>query len=183
MTFPQIRERIIRDGRKSYFEEMEQSRPRPSIASSSRGWTSEEMLVVELLRGVDHKGSDVRLSTGQLISPSCWPRVPIDPGFWNWQLAMKWRWSGPEHINVLEARAALTAAKWRMRRSAGIGSKHLNLMDSFVGIAVLSKRRSSSDLLNCVCRRMGALELGSSSHALYGFCRSDQNPADEWSRC
>jgi hypothetical protein len=147
-----------------------------------RGWTVEERLIVEHLRGVDHRGSDVRLDTGQLMTPSSWPRRALKPKLWKWGLKVKWKWTWDAHINVLEARAVLAAMRWRLRRASSIGSRFLHLLDSQVSQAVLSKRRSSSGKLNCVCRRIGALELAAHVLPLYGFTRSDENPADAPSR-
>jgi hypothetical protein len=97
---------------------------------------------------------------------------------WTWQLICKWSWEWDAHINILEGRAALAMLRWRLRRADGIGKKFLHLLDSQVCIAIFNKRRSTSKLLNCIARRMGALELAASTHPLYGFCRSDTNPSD-----
>ena len=77
-----------------------------------------------------------------------------------------------------EARATLNAIRWRLRSRKGIGKKHLHLVDSQVVQAVVTKRRSSSKVLNRICRKNCALELASHTHLLLGFVRSDLNPAD-----
>jgi hypothetical protein len=152
------------------------------VPEGSRGWTRAELLVVEHMRGIDHRGSDVRLDAGTLLSPSIWPRRATRANLWKWHLKVKWHWQAPRHINVLEAQAVLAAIKWRVRAKRNIGSKFLHLVDSQVSQAVLTKRRSSSYLLNKVCRRVGALELAASIHPMYGFVRSDTNPSDAPSR-
>jgi hypothetical protein len=152
------------------------------VPEGSRGWTRAELLVVEHMRGIDHRGSDVRLDAGTLLSPSIWPRRATRANLWKWRLKVKWHWQAPRHINVLEAQAVLAAIKWRVRAKRNIGSKFLHLVDSQVSQAVLTKRRSSSYLLNKVCRRVGALELAASIHPMYGFVRSDSNPSDAPSR-
>ena len=144
-----------------------------------RGWSLEERLVVDHLRSVDHRGSDVRLDAGTLMSPSSWPRRSLRPHLWRWQTKFAWSWTSVhEHINLLEARATLNAIRWRLRSRIGIGKKHLHLVDSQVVQAVVTKHRSSSKVLNRICRTNCALELASHTHLLVGFVRSDLNPAD-----
>ena len=72
--------------------------------------------------------------------------------------------------------------QWRLRRRRGVQKKFLHLTDSYVSIAVLSKRRSTSKALHAVCRKVAALELAASVFPVYGFLRSDDNPCDEGSR-
>ena len=147
-----------------------------------RGWDEGEKLVVEHLRGVDHRGSDVRLDTGRLMSPSCCPRRSIRPELWKWENKFSLGWKHAEHINVLGARTTLNAMKWQVRSKKGIAKKYLHLVDSQVVQAVLTKHRSTSKVLNHVCQKVCALELAESCHHLLGFVRSDTNPADAPSR-
>ncbi len=90
------------------------SRPSPddsdALGLETRGWTMEESLVVEHLRGVEHRGSDVRLDSGQLMSPKVWPRRALRLGLWKWRVVMKWPWSWGSHINILETRATLSCS-------------------------------------------------------------------------
>ena len=55
-------------------------------------------------------------------------------------------------------------------------------MDSAVSIAVLSKKRSSSRILNRVVKRFATLKLAWSVAATFAFVRSERNPADGPSR-
>ena len=91
-------------------------------------------------------------------------------------------WRNEAHINELEMRAYLSAFKWRLRNSGNLDQKFFHVLDSQVSIAVLTKHRSSSIRLNRVARTVDALELASGSVGVYGFCRSDGNPADAPSR-
>jgi hypothetical protein len=154
------------------------------LTGVSRGWTPEQQLVVEHLRGVDHRGSDVRLDAGTLMSPSAWPRRSLRPELWRWQTKYFWGWrdKNSDHINILEAYACLSAFRWRLRSRKGLAKKFLHLIDSQVVQAVFTKHRSSSKKLNRLCQKWSALELASSCHCLLGFVRSDQNPADAPSR-
>jgi hypothetical protein len=145
--------------------------------------SAERVLARSLVRGVDHRGSDIRVDAGTMMAPASWPRQSLRPQLWKWRLAFKWKWATSGcHINILEASAALTCLKWRLRRSGGIRKKFIHILDSQVSQAVLTKRRSTSKLLNRVVRRVSALELASSSHTFYGFARSDWHPADAGSR-
>jgi len=145
--------------------------------------SAEMVLARSLVRGVDHRGSDIRVDAGTMMAPASWPRQSLRPQLWKWRLAFKWKWATSGcHINILEASAALTCLKWRLRRLGGIRKKFIHILDSQVSQAVLTKRRSTSKLLNRVVRRVSALELASSSHTFYGFARSDWHPADAGSR-
>ena len=77
---------------------------------------------------------------------------------------------------------AFAALRWRLRRAAAQRCLMLHLLDSAVTIAVLAKKRSSSHVLHRVVRRYAALELAASVHMVFGFVRSDHNPADAPSR-
>ena len=147
-----------------------------------RSLTLGEQLVLRFLQGVDHRGSDVRLDTGQLFRPNCWPRDSLRVELWMWREVVSYPWKYAAHINELEARGALQALRWRLRRVRGIGRRYLHLLDSIVSLSVLSKRRSSSYVLNRVVKRYDALELASSSAGAFGFVRSDKNPSDRASR-
>ena len=72
--------------------------------------------------------------------------------------------------------------KWRLRSSRNLGTRFLHLLDSQVTIAVSSKKRSSSVMLNHVVRKSACLEIAGDIAPAYGFVRSENNPADEPSR-
>eukprot|EP00973_Karenia_brevis_P032957 4549414-Karenia_brevis.AAC.1 len=96
-----------------------------------------------LCEGADHKGSDVRLVSGEMMRARPWPRQGASPEWWEWQVAIAYRWKHVEHINVLEGRAAHLMMLWRCRHSRIIGSKFVHLLNSQVNIGVLTKKRSS----------------------------------------
>ena len=128
------------------------SRP-PAVAAQLPGdkqYSPDERLVLQYLRGADHRGSDVRLETGCLFRPDCWPRCSLNVDHWVWKEVMSYPWKYQAHINELEARGALLALQWRLRRKKGIGKKYLHILDSVVSLSVLSKKRSSSYVLNRV---------------------------------
>jgi len=151
-------------------------------AWESRGFCQEQSLVLEHMRSVSSKGSDVRISTGSLFHPSGWPRVPVDTRLWRWRTVVQFSWREGAHINELELRAFFSAFRWRLRSGQAFGTRFLHLLDSAASIAVLTKHRSSSIRLNRVARKVDVLELGSGSQGWFGFCRSSQKPADAPSR-
>lgn len=142
----------------------------------------DEQLVMKYLQGVDHRGSDVRLDSGALFGPTCWPRCSLKVENWVWHEMLSYPWKYVARINELEARGALQSLRWRLRRLKGIGRRYLHILDSIVSLAVLSKKRSSSHQLNRVVKRYDALELASSASGAFGFARSEKNPADRSSR-
>ena len=140
-------------------------------------------LVNELMRRADARGSDVKLTTGEMMKPSRISRLAVQSGWWRWKTAFGFAWKHDGgHINLLEMLAALSELKRRTRQLAGIGSRYLHLLDSQVALGVLTKKRSSSRILMKVCRKFSALELASSCKPFFSFVRSADNPADEPSR-
>ena len=147
-----------------------------------RDFDSEQRVVYEHLRAVDLNGSDVRLDAGTIMSPKCWPRQELDVDLWRWKVVVQMEWQHDQHINVLEARAALAMLRWRTRSCKRLRRFFLHLLDSQVNIAVLTKHRSSSRLLQQVLKPFSALELASGCRGLFGFTSSGRNPADKPSR-
>ena len=70
----------------------------------------------------------------------------------------------------------------RTRTRASIGGRYLVLLDSYVALGVLSKKRSSSRRLHKVLRRFDALELAGGMKPYFAYVRSAKNPADRPSR-
>ena len=155
---------------------------REPIRGNSRGLSDDQVVVWDLMRGADHKGSDVRISSGALSNPSTWPRAGIPSNIWRWKVALALQWKQPGHINVLEAVAIVAAMRWRLRRCSSFRKRVFHLADSQVCIGVFTKRRSSSKAMDRVVRRMNALELAAGIIPIYGYVRTDDNPADAPSR-
>ena len=150
--------------------------------SEERRFSEAESLLLQLWRGITHKGSDVRLTTGEPMRLSQFPRQSIDPPWWQWLTRGRAQWCEHAHINELEARAALMALQWRCRAAKRFGKRWLILLDSFVSVGVLTKRRSTSYRLNRVVRKFAVLELASFTQTSFGFARSHLNPAGYGSR-
>ena len=114
--------------------------------------------------------------------PLQWPRRPVNVEYWRWRTVIKIHWKWKAHINELEARGALAALKWRTRSRAGLGQRWLHLVDSFIVIAVMSRKRSTSKILNRVIKKFAILELASFTQCVFAFTCSHENPSDAPSR-
>lgn len=146
-----------------------------------RGFTLGQRLVLQLIRGADHRGSDVRMNTGKVFTLGAWPRQGIVPPMWAWKTVVASRWRGSGHINPLESRAALSMLRWRLRKVSRMREKFVHLLDSQVSMGVLTKKRSSSHVMNVVAK-FACLELAGFTHVVFTFTRSEVNPADGSSR-
>lgn len=103
-------------------------------------------------------GSDVNFRPEtKILAPSL-------PGSWDdvrrWKIAIRGLWRRREHINVLEARAALQAVRRAARNPRNWRKKVLGLTDSEVVRGCFSKGRSSSSSRVGPCRRLAAIQLG-----------------------
>ena len=143
---------------------------------------AQKVLVKQLCRRATHRGSDVRLDTGQFMKPDVWPRAPTDPSRWAWKILHSWRWKHDGHITELEMLSALTAIRWRARSSSLLRTRFVLFIDNQSSLAVLVKSRSSSRRLNGVARKAAAILLGTLSKPLYAYTDTDRNPADAGSR-
>jgi len=147
-----------------------------------RARTAEESLVVELMRRQTYRGSgDVR-SAGILGPPMRWPRNELKADWWDWKPIFSHRWEMAEHINTLELRSALGSIRWRVKVAGNIGTRALHLLDSQVVLGAITHGRSGSEQLWPVLERLNATLLGGSISLVFGYVRSEHNPADEPSR-
>ena len=151
--------------------EAEDAREDPSI-----------VVVEELARRTETRGSDMRLGSFEAMRPDLWPRRPISVGQWSWRATAVWKWKRPSHITDLEVWATLGALRWRFRSSQHLRTRFCHLMDSQAGLGVVTRGRSSSQLLHVVVRRIGALVLAALARPIYGFTETDRNPADNPTR-
>ena len=153
-----------------------------SGGSHHRAYDDEQRLALWLMARVGSKGSDVRLSSGELCRPGHIKYMGTNVNWWQWETCFGCGWKEPAHINELEVRASLLDMQRRSRQKHNVGTRYISLLDSQVPLGVLTKKRSSSHLLNRVVRKCDALELASSMCPFYAFCRSADNPADAPSR-
>ena len=129
-----------------------------------------------------HTGSDIRVSTGQVLNPKTFPRQSVDSVWWAWQPAFKVRWNEAEHINALEIRAIYLSLLWKTMQRKFTNRRLFHLSDSYVAISILSKGRTGSHKLKFICRKIAALLLA--GHGLLNLAHVDSadNPTDEASR-
>ena len=99
-----------------------------------------------------------------------------------WQVIVASKWAYPDHINVLEVRAAATAVRWAIKHREALGSRLRLFSDSLVAVGALSKGRSSSPTLLRRLRSVSAWLLASGMRLLLSWIPSELNPADEPSR-
>ena len=140
------------------------------------------LVVSELFRSIDGRGTDCRLDLGSAHRAKVWPREAIHPGRWRWRVSQAYGWKVSGHINELELEAVILAVKRRMRQRRAIGTRFLHLTDSQVVAGVMGKGRSSSGKLNRKLMVLGGLLLGTHSVGVTGWVKTAENPADRPSR-
>jgi hypothetical protein len=107
-------------------------------------------------------------------------RVLPRPSAWTTVLATPWKHA--EHINALELRAVLLAARWLASQAKYGSSRALLLIDSAVAFFSLRKGRSSSPGLMFPLRKIAAVCLAANITLLPVWVPSERNPADRPSR-
>lgn len=159
---------------------------RPSMRSVRKTpvTPNEKLLVSKLLKQVSIKGDDLLLSANTEDTIRYHRlRASLPARLWQWRTVAGWQWTGnPEHINVLEMRAALTALRWRVEKNERLNSKFVHLVDSLVVLHSLSRGRSSSNKLRRTLLRANALILATNTQVLWAYVHTKENPADEPSR-
>ena len=135
-----------------------------------------------LLTKVNHTGSDVRVTSGAVLNPKAFPRQSGCAAWWIWNSAFKTRWKRMEHINGLEMRSILLALKYRISHLGESQCRFIHLSDSYVCISVISKGRSSSDMLMHILRKLAAYSFAFNMLPILVHLESTENPTDEDSR-
>lgn len=98
-----------------------------------------------------------------------------------WTLAFAHTWTRREHINALEASAALMGLEWAVSHDI-VGYRVLLLSDSMFVLGALTKGRSSSSRLSLYCCRLAALSLAHDFVSTFCYVSTQCNPADGPSR-
>lgn len=159
-------------------------RPSMRVVRKSPISANEKLLVSKLLKQISVKGDDLLLSASSedtIRYHRLRASLPARP--WQWRTIAGWRWMGdPEHKNVLEMRAALTALRWRVEKNKRLNSKFVHMVDSLVVLHALSRGRSSSRKLRRTLLRANARILATNSQVLWAYVHAKENPADEPSR-
>ena len=139
-------------------------------------------LVAHISRHVAHNGSDVCIALGIPFSSKQGHHTSLRALWWKWKILYSAKWQYPTHINSLEMRMIVQAARWRSRDPRNFNSRWLHLADSMVCNYILSKGRTSSRLLQPLVRQHAAILLALNSVELHGHVDSSENPTDAPSR-
>ena len=134
------------------------------------GATPEQLLmrlIRQLLTHQHARGGEIRVVNCHSQSRRVWQEIPAEWFVWETVLSVPWR-SEDSHINVCEARA--------------LNQRFINLLDSQVNLAAVSKGRSASHRLRHVQLKTNAVLLAAHLRDVEGYTRSDRNPADAGSR-
>jgi hypothetical protein len=101
----------------------------------------------------------------------------------NWEVILAYTFEHQEHINLLEAEAALSAMKVLTSQGELKNNSMVNfLVDSKAVVGAFAKGRSSSLALNRMARKMAAYILITGCQPKWIWIESKLNPADEASR-
>ena len=93
-------------------------------------------------------------------------------------------WLLKSHINYLEMEMILSTMLWKARDPSKVNRRwpHLHLEDSSVCLFILSKGRTSSELLQPLANQIGAVQFAMGYTLLHAHVPSEENPTDEASR-
>ena len=135
-----------------------------------------------LLTRVNRTGSDVRVTTGRVLNPRAFPRQSASADWWQWKSVFSCRWARKEHINLLEMRSILLSFRWRIRHLAEVDCRFIHLTDRYVSMSIISKGRSSSDMIMHVMRQIAATQFAFNLFPILIHVESTENPTDTASR-
>lgn len=139
-------------------------------------------LVQHLGLTVNHTGVDVRIDTGEIMGSKTPAHASVRAVWWQWKHLFKVHWKLSSHINYLEMKMILNTLLWKCRDASKVNRRWLHLEDSMVCLYILSKGRTSSHLLQPLCRKIGAIQLAMGSTCLHAHVGSAENPTDAASR-
>lgn len=137
-----------------------------------------EQLNRRLLSRTNHIGSDVRVTTGEILNPRAYPRQGVQADWWQWKAAFKLKWNAREHINLLELRSILLSVQYQITHKKQWGMRIFHITDSYVAMSIISKGRTSSKQLSRVLRQLNAYLLAFDLYLILGHVESTENPTD-----
>lgn len=157
---------------------------RPPLRASTITSLEITTLIQKLCGLVSVKGEDLLLQQFTSVPVKFHRlRASIPAKLWRWATVTGWRWRGdPEHINVLELRAAMTCIRYRVEELGECDARCVHLVDSLVVLHSLSRGRSSSRKMRRTLRRLNSLLLVSGLQPTWAYVDTGQNPADKPSR-
>lgn len=95
---------------------------------------------------------------------------------------MKVRWKRSQHINLLELKTILLTIQRGIERQKWGNLRVFHATDSYVSMSIVSKGRTSSQMLNRLLRILNAMLLFHGIHLLVTHVESTENPTDAASR-
>ena len=134
-----------------------------------------------LLRFCDHRGSDVRLWSGDAARIS-YQQAPYPAFRWRWNMLAAYPWNEEQHINVLEVAAVVNLVKLISNRESMVARRVFVVVDSLVAGSVIPKGRSSSRRLNRQLRQLAGYLLASDAYLIISGTVSCWNWSDAPSR-
>ena len=135
-----------------------------------------------LLSRTNHTGSDVRISTGEVLAPKTLVRQSIQAGWWKWKHVFKVKWKHGDHINLLELRSILLSVRYHVHHLKHSQMRIFHITDSYVCMSICSKGRSGSRRLMNILKQLNAYLLGFQLYLVLAHVESSENPTDEASR-
>ena len=133
--------------------------------------------LVDMIRRVDHRGSDVLLWSDEADRASS--QLAPYPAFrWAWRVTAAYQWKQPQHITILEVIVLANHLRQEVCHPRMFAKKFLCVLDSQVDTAVITKGRSSSRQLNFQLRKAAALQLAADVYPLCTWALSRRNFAD-----
>ena len=92
-----------------------------------------------LLTRVNHTGSDIRISTGEILNPKAHPRQGVQADWWEWKPSFRLKWNKKEHINALELRSIFLAVRYHVTHLGNTQFRIFHLTDSYICMSILGK--------------------------------------------
>ena len=135
-----------------------------------------------LLTRTNHTGSDIRISTGEILNPKAHPRQAVEANWWHWLPSFRVTWKIREHINKLELRSILLAVQFRVNHHQETNMRIFHISDSYVCLSIIGKGRTGSKQLTKVLKKLNALLLAHGLTLVVGHVESTMNPTDGASR-
>ena len=118
----------------------------------------------------------------QVLVDGCRQEVPYPAMCWQWRSIQSYPWKHPQHINALELTAFLNFVRKRVGSKDFHHKRFFHIFDSRVSACVAAKGRSSSKVLNRLCRRFAAFAIAADVLVLTLWTVSGWNHADAASR-
>ena len=84
--------------------------------------------------------------------------------------------------NRLEMRSLLLSLRWRIQHLKEVNCRFIHLTDSYLSMSIISKGRSSSDMLMTVMQQIAALQFAFNLYPILIHVEGAENPTDEGSR-